>query len=56
MITNRNNMITNRNIKITNRNIMVTIPGLRIMYVRLFQPETGVFGLRRILLGTNGII
>ena len=26
---------------------MITIPGLRIMYVRLFQLETGVFGLRK---------
>ena len=24
---------------------MITIPRLRIMYVRLFQLETGVFGL-----------
>ena len=24
---------------------MITIPGLRIMYVRLFQLETGVFAL-----------
>ena len=28
----------------------------RIMYVRLFEIGTGVFGLRQILLRTNGII
>ena len=35
---------------------MITIPGLTIMYERRVQVETGVFGIRQILLRTNGII